>query len=91
MYVKKSRYSFVMLVLYRDQTPSSTGHVGAPLPCNIVKLVDVEEMNYFASNGEGEVRVLRLSRFGTNPVKRRRSEPHLTPLIFFIPRSVSKV
>lgn len=33
-----------------------TGHVGAPLPCNIVKLVDVEEMNYFASNGEGEVR-----------------------------------
>lgn len=33
-----------------------TGHVGVPLPCNIVKLVDVEEMNYFASNGEGEVR-----------------------------------
>lgn len=27
-----------------------------PLPCNIVKLMDVEEMNYFASNGEGEVR-----------------------------------
>ena len=36
---------------------SSTGHVGVPLPCNIVKLVDVEEMNYFASNGEGEVRL----------------------------------
>ncbi|KAM8889793.1 long-chain-fatty-acid--CoA ligase 5 [Synchiropus picturatus] len=35
-----------------DATP---GHVGAPLPCNFVKLVDVEEMNYFASNGEGEV------------------------------------
>lgn len=33
-----------------------SGHVGAPLPCNIVKLADVEEMNYFASNGEGEVR-----------------------------------
>uniref|UniRef100_A0A8C1RK23 Arachidonate--CoA ligase n=1 Tax=Cyprinus carpio TaxID=7962 RepID=A0A8C1RK23_CYPCA len=32
-----------------------TGHVGVPVPCNIVKLVDVEEMNYFASNGEGEV------------------------------------
>uniref|UniRef100_A0A671LV10 Long-chain-fatty-acid--CoA ligase n=1 Tax=Sinocyclocheilus anshuiensis TaxID=1608454 RepID=A0A671LV10_9TELE len=32
-----------------------TGHVGVPIPCNIVKLVDVEEMNYFASNGEGEV------------------------------------
>ena len=32
----------------------STGHVGVPVPCNVVKLVDVEEMNYFASNGEGE-------------------------------------
>lgn len=31
------------------------GHVGVPLPCNFVKLVDVEDMNYFASNGEGEV------------------------------------
>uniref|UniRef100_A0A6Q2XR94 Long-chain-fatty-acid--CoA ligase n=1 Tax=Esox lucius TaxID=8010 RepID=A0A6Q2XR94_ESOLU len=35
-----------------DVTP---GHVGAPVTCNIVKLVDVEEMNYFSSNGEGEV------------------------------------
>uniref|UniRef100_A0A4W6CHZ0 Long-chain-fatty-acid--CoA ligase n=1 Tax=Lates calcarifer TaxID=8187 RepID=A0A4W6CHZ0_LATCA len=34
---------------------ATSGHVGTPLPCNIVKLVDVEEMNYFASNGEGEV------------------------------------
>lgn len=33
----------------------TSGHVGVPLPCNFVKLVDVEEMNYFASNGEGEV------------------------------------
>ena len=32
------------------------GHVGVPMPCNIVKLVDVPEMNYFAENGEGEVR-----------------------------------
>lgn len=31
------------------------GHVGVPVPCNVVKLVDVEEMNYFASNNEGEV------------------------------------
>uniref|UniRef100_A0A8C9VJE9 Long-chain-fatty-acid--CoA ligase n=1 Tax=Scleropages formosus TaxID=113540 RepID=A0A8C9VJE9_SCLFO len=30
-------------------------HVGPPIPCNFVKLVDVEEMNYFSSNGEGEV------------------------------------
>ncbi|KAM7381248.1 hypothetical protein PAMA_012206 [Pampus argenteus] len=34
---------------------ATSGHVGVPLPCNIVKLDDVEEMNYFASNGEGEV------------------------------------
>uniref|UniRef100_A0A672H7R0 Long-chain-fatty-acid--CoA ligase n=1 Tax=Salarias fasciatus TaxID=181472 RepID=A0A672H7R0_SALFA len=34
---------------------ATSGHVGVPLPCNHVKLVDVEEMNYFASNGEGEV------------------------------------
>uniref|UniRef100_A0A8C2ZJM3 Long-chain-fatty-acid--CoA ligase n=1 Tax=Cyclopterus lumpus TaxID=8103 RepID=A0A8C2ZJM3_CYCLU len=34
---------------------ATSGHVGVPLPCNVVKLVDVEEMNYFASNGEGEV------------------------------------
>ncbi|XP_051968461.1 LOW QUALITY PROTEIN: long-chain-fatty-acid--CoA ligase 5-like [Xyrauchen texanus] len=33
----------------------TTGHVGIPVSCNIVKLVDVVEMNYFASNGEGEV------------------------------------
>ncbi|XP_041818013.1 long-chain-fatty-acid--CoA ligase 5 isoform X2 [Chelmon rostratus] len=34
---------------------ATSGHVGVPLPCNIVKLVDVEEMKYFSSNGEGEV------------------------------------
>ncbi|KAJ7984412.1 hypothetical protein DPEC_G00354570 [Dallia pectoralis] len=34
---------------------ATSGHVGAPITCNIVKLVDVEEMNYFASNGKGEV------------------------------------
>ncbi|XP_054454365.1 long-chain-fatty-acid--CoA ligase 5 isoform X1 [Anoplopoma fimbria] len=34
---------------------ATSGHVGVPLPCNVVKLVDVEDMNYFASNGEGEV------------------------------------
>ncbi|KAA0709774.1 Long-chain-fatty-acid--CoA ligase 1 [Triplophysa tibetana] len=33
----------------------TAGHVGAPLPCNDIKLVDVAEMNYYASNGEGEV------------------------------------
>ncbi|NXV40401.1 ACSL5 ligase, partial [Uria aalge] len=33
----------------------TTGHVGAPLACNIVKLDDVEEMDYYSSNNEGEV------------------------------------
>ncbi|KAI4872799.1 hypothetical protein NFI96_016121, partial [Prochilodus magdalenae] len=33
----------------------TAGHVGVPVLCNVVKLVDVEEMNYFASNDEGEV------------------------------------
>ncbi|XP_029005125.1 long-chain-fatty-acid--CoA ligase 1a isoform X2 [Betta splendens] len=33
----------------------TAGHVGPPLPCNAVKLVDVAEMNYLAVNGEGEV------------------------------------
>ncbi|XP_065408573.1 long-chain-fatty-acid--CoA ligase 5 isoform X2 [Chrysemys picta bellii] len=33
----------------------TSGHVGAPLPCNILKLEDVADMNYFSSNNEGEV------------------------------------
>ncbi|NXY71129.1 ACSL5 ligase, partial [Glareola pratincola] len=33
----------------------TTGHVGAPLACNIIKLDDVEEMSYYSSNNEGEV------------------------------------
>ncbi|KAM4708500.1 long-chain-fatty-acid--CoA ligase 1 isoform 1-T3 [Discoglossus pictus] len=41
----------------------TAGHVGAPMPCNHVKLVDVEEMNYFASKGEGEVCVKGANTF----------------------------
>ncbi|XP_063469068.1 long-chain-fatty-acid--CoA ligase 6 isoform X12 [Symphalangus syndactylus] len=33
----------------------TSGHVGAPLPCNHIKLVDVEELNYWACKGEGEI------------------------------------
>nr|KAF6454511.1 acyl-CoA synthetase long chain family member 5 [Rousettus aegyptiacus] len=31
------------------------GHVGAPIVCNYVKLVDVADMNYFSANNEGEI------------------------------------
>ncbi|KFP25874.1 Long-chain-fatty-acid--CoA ligase 1 [Colius striatus] len=33
----------------------TAGHVGAPMPCSMIKLVDVQEMNYLAAKGEGEV------------------------------------
>ncbi|XP_048758010.2 long-chain-fatty-acid--CoA ligase 1-like isoform X2 [Ostrea edulis] len=33
----------------------STGHVGCPLPCAKVKLVDVPEMDYYAEDGKGEI------------------------------------
>uniref|UniRef100_A0A8C2HN59 Arachidonate--CoA ligase n=1 Tax=Cyprinus carpio TaxID=7962 RepID=A0A8C2HN59_CYPCA len=35
----------------------SAGHVGAPLPCAMVKLTDIPDMNYYAKNGEGEVSI----------------------------------
>ncbi|XP_038152909.1 long-chain-fatty-acid--CoA ligase 5 [Cyprinodon tularosa] len=52
---------------------ATSGHVGVPLPCNLVKLVDVEEMNYFASNGEGEVCIK-----GTNVFKGYLKDPEKT-------------
>ncbi|XP_054634808.1 long-chain-fatty-acid--CoA ligase 1a isoform X2 [Dunckerocampus dactyliophorus] len=33
----------------------TAGHVGPPLPCNAIKLVDVADMDYLAANSEGEV------------------------------------
>ena len=35
-----------------------TGHVGAPIPCNKIKLVDVEEMEYYARDNKGEVSII---------------------------------
>ncbi|XP_051883170.1 long-chain-fatty-acid--CoA ligase 5 [Pristis pectinata] len=52
---------------------SAAGHVGPPLPCNIVKLVDVEDMNYFAAKGEGEVCLK-----GTNVFKGYLKDPEKT-------------
>jgi long-chain acyl-CoA synthetase len=31
------------------------GHVGMPVPCCAIKLVDVPELNYFVKDGAGEV------------------------------------
>ncbi|XP_060692825.1 long-chain-fatty-acid--CoA ligase 6-like isoform X2 [Hemiscyllium ocellatum] len=33
----------------------TSGHVGAPLPCNYLKLINVDEMKYFSAKGEGEI------------------------------------
>lgn len=33
-----------------------TGHVGVPIACNYVKLIDVPEMEYYAKDGIGEVK-----------------------------------
>ncbi|GIX88374.1 long-chain-fatty-acid--CoA ligase 1 [Caerostris extrusa] len=50
----------------------SVGHVGPPLPCCHIKLIDVPEMEYFAINGQGEVCIKGLNVFQgylNDPVK----------------------
>ena len=37
------------LTVQGDSTPD---HVGPPLPCNVLKLVDVPDMEYFAARGK---------------------------------------
>ncbi|XP_069467891.1 long-chain-fatty-acid--CoA ligase 5 [Ambystoma mexicanum] len=51
----------------------TAGHVGAPIPCNIIRLEDVTDMNYFAANGEGEVCIK-----GTNVFKGYLKDPEKT-------------
>lgn len=33
------------------------GHVGAPIPCGEIKLVDVPDMNYYSKNNQGEIAI----------------------------------
>lgn len=33
----------------------NTDHVGPPVACNLVKLADVPEMEYYASSNQGEI------------------------------------
>ena len=51
-----------------------SGHVGPPLACNYIKLMDVKDMNYFAENNEGEVCLLLSS-----------SSPLLSFAVFLLP------
>ncbi|KAM9618429.1 long-chain-fatty-acid--CoA ligase 5 isoform 1-T2 [Trichechus inunguis] len=51
----------------------TSGHVGAPLPCNHVKLEDVADMNYFSVNNEGEICIR-----GTNVFKGYLKDPEKT-------------
>lgn len=53
-YTKRKCY-FVEFVITLLVLTLWIGHVGAPLPCNLIRLVDVPEKNYFAAKGEGEV------------------------------------
>lgn len=47
----------ISLTLPGDYT---SGHVGPPLPCCVVKLADVPEMDYYAGqSGIGEVRLIQ--------------------------------
>lgn len=43
-------------VTFQMPYETEAGHVGPPLPCNLVKLVDVPEMDYYVKDQRGEVR-----------------------------------
>lgn len=58
------------LTVQGDSTPE---HVGPPIPCCAIKLVDVPEMQYYAVSGHGEICIK-----GTNVFKGYFKEPEKT-------------
>lgn len=58
------------LTVQGDSTPE---HVGPPIPCCAIKLVDVPDMNYYAASGHGEICIK-----GTNVFKGYFKEPEKT-------------
>ncbi|XP_045113727.1 long-chain-fatty-acid--CoA ligase 1-like isoform X2 [Portunus trituberculatus] len=58
------------LTIQGDYKPD---HVGPPIACNAIKLVDVPDMDYFASQGQGEVCIK-----GTNVFKGYFKDPDKT-------------
>ena len=46
-----------MIPVFLFRVSFAAGHVGPPLPCNKIKLVDVPEMECYAKDGKGEVRM----------------------------------
>ena len=44
-----------LVLLYCHMITMSVGHVGAPIPSNQIKLVDVPEKECYAKDGKGEV------------------------------------
>ena len=52
MYGSTEGCSGITCTLIDEHEP---GHVGPPLSCVAIKLVDVPELNYFSKNDEGEV------------------------------------
>ncbi|KZS19375.1 Long-chain-fatty-acid--CoA ligase 5 [Daphnia magna] len=58
------------LTVNGDYTPE---HVGTPIPCCAIKLIDVPDMNYYAASGRGEICIK-----GTNVFKGYFKDPEKT-------------